>query len=212
MYKDRFISRDAASFIHSFMAMLPTGGVWPRSPDSTLYKTVSGLMTGVASWMARVSVFLNRESFPPNSLELLPDWEQALGLPEPCFPAVQSTEARQLQVLEKLARRPGEASRAYFIAIAARLGYQISITEYKPFLAGLSQCGSAQWMLAPHSMRYVWRVHVPDPRLHWFHMGAGGGKAGFDPQLRITRAEDLECILNKLKPAHTKLIFDYQGA
>ena len=34
---------------------------------------------------------------------------------------------------------------------------------------------------------------------------------GHDPHLRIGLADDLECLLNRWKPAHTQIIFDYSG-
>jgi len=224
--------RDADAFTHAFLASLPLGEVWPRARSSTLYKVVRGLMGAVERWAARVASFLLIEAFPPASFNLLPDWERVLGLPEPCFPAAQSIEERRLQVLEKLRRRPGAQSRAYFIDLARRLGYyedgpspyqlpielpgelgrlnQATITEYRPFMFGVSRCGDPRWRFAPHQMRFVWKVGVPGQRLTWFRFGAS--RCGQDPHLRIARAEDLECILQKLKPAHTRLIFSYTGA
>lgn len=207
-----YFLRTAESFAHALMAKLPVGEIWPRDRDSTLYRLVRGLAGLPARWAADVFAFLMVEAFPPTSLRLLPDWERVLGLPEPCLPVTDLTIAeRQLHVREKLARRPGRQDRAYFIEIAARLGYQITIKEFRPFMCGVSRCGDATWGIGPHQMRFVWKVGVPSPRLTWFRCGFGSGRAGQDPHLRIRRAEDLECILRKLKPAHTHLVFDYSG-
>lgn len=204
--------RDVASYVHAFMAKLPRGEIWPRDPDSTLVRVVTGLMGIVARWADDVGTLLLREAFPPLASPelLLPDWERVLGLPEPCFPAALTLEERRLQVLEKLQRRPGAQSRPYFLEIAERLGYTgATITEYRPFMAGVSRAGDPAWNIAPPKMRYLWTIGVPAARLTWFR--AGSGMAGTDPHLTIAQAEDLECILGKLKPAHTKLIFDYSG-
>ena len=63
--------------------------------------------------------------------------------------------------------------------------------------------------LGPQSNYYYWTVHVGAARLTWFR--AASGQTGVDPHLRIGLAEDLECLLNRWKPAHTEIIFDYSG-
>ena len=47
--------------------------------------------------------------------------------------------------------------------------------------------------------------------LTWFRVGPIGGEVGVDPHLLIGLAEDLECLLNRWKPAHTEIVFDYSG-
>ena len=226
--------RTSADYAHSLAARLPVGEVWPREAASTLMRLVAALADVLGRWAERVAHFLLIEAFPPTSADLLPDWERVLGLPEPCFPAALTLEERRLQVLEKLRRRPGGQSRVYFTGLAHRLGYheygpspfqlplmlpgqagrlkQFVITEFRPFMAGVSRCGDPRWQIGPPEMRFVWKVNVPGARLTWFRAGGGGGRAGQDPHLRIARADDLECILHKLKPAHTRLIFSYTGS
>jgi uncharacterized protein YmfQ (DUF2313 family) len=63
--------------------------------------------------------------------------------------------------------------------------------------------------LGPLENRYYWTVHVANARLTWFR--CGGGQCGIDPHLLIGMATDLECLLQKWKPAHTQIIFDYSG-
>ncbi len=216
--------RDAAIFAHAFMALLPEGPIWPRGTGSAVYRTVLGLCGVVARWASDAWRFLHVEAFPPTSLDLLADWERVLGLPEPCLPLVDLTVAeRQRQVAEKLSRRPGAQSRQYFYDVALRLGYAITITEYIPAQGGMTPGGFYQRIEdggrfivrgaggGTPGMRYVWKVTVSGARLTWFAGGAGGGRGGQDPHLRIRRAEDLECLLHLLKPAHTRLVFDYSG-
>lgn len=217
--------RDADAFVHACMAKLPLGEIWPRRSGSTLVRTITGLMQVVGRWADRAARFLLTEAFPPRAVDTLSDWERVLGLPEPCLPVTGLTVAeRQQAVAEKLARRPGGQSRQYFIELATRLGYAITITEYIPAQCAVTQCGATLITGAGGNtfirgagcgtpfIRYVWKVAVTGPRLTWFAVGWRGGRAGQDPHLRIRRAEDLECLLEKLKPAHTKLIFDYTGA
>jgi uncharacterized protein YmfQ (DUF2313 family) len=57
--------------------------------------------------------------------------------------------------------------------------------------------------------RYSWTVHVGLAKLVWFRCASG--QCGIDPHLRIGIADDLECLLNRWKPGHTQIVFDYSG-
>ena len=63
--------------------------------------------------------------------------------------------------------------------------------------------------LGPDTNRFYWTVHVAQASLTWFRVTSG--QCGVDPHLRIGIADDLECLLNRWKPAHTQIIFDYSG-
>jgi hypothetical protein len=63
--------------------------------------------------------------------------------------------------------------------------------------------------LGPPGNRSYWTVHVSGASLTWFRVTKG--QTGVDPHLRIGLADDLECLLNRWKPAHTEIIFDYSG-
>jgi uncharacterized protein YmfQ (DUF2313 family) len=63
--------------------------------------------------------------------------------------------------------------------------------------------------LGPPTNRFYWTVHVDQAKLIWFRCASG--QCGVDPHLRIGTADDLECLLNRWKPAHTQIIFDYSG-
>jgi uncharacterized protein YmfQ (DUF2313 family) len=63
--------------------------------------------------------------------------------------------------------------------------------------------------LGPPGNRFYWTVHVHQSSLIWFRVTKG--QTGVDPHLRIGLADDLECLLNRLKPAHTEIIFDYSS-
>jgi uncharacterized protein YmfQ (DUF2313 family) len=63
--------------------------------------------------------------------------------------------------------------------------------------------------LGPPENRYYWTVHVNATNLAWFRCASG--QCGVDPHLRIGIPADLECILNRWKPAHTQIIYDLGG-
>jgi uncharacterized protein YmfQ (DUF2313 family) len=61
--------------------------------------------------------------------------------------------------------------------------------------------------LGPDTNRFYWTVHVHKANLQWFRCASG--QCGVDPHLIIGIATDLECVLNRWRPAHTQIIYDY---
>ena len=196
-------------FAAALSKLLPRGRAWPRDPSSVLMRFVSGLAAIFADVEQRAAAFLEREIDPRTTLDMLPEWERAFGLPDPCFPAGQAIGERQAQLVARIAAQGG-ASPQYFIDLAASLGYAITIEEFAPFMAGWSRAGDPFWQMGDPSIRFFWIVNVPGARVTWFR--AGLGIAGQDPHARIARADDLECILRRWKPSHTQLVFSYSGA
>ncbi len=195
----------AESYKRQLLALLPPGAAWPRDRDSLLVKLLGGLAEELARIDARASDLI-RESDPRSTYELLADWERVAGLPDKCSRGRATTiEERRAALVAKLTMRGG-STKAYFIALAKQLGYDITIDEFRPFICGISRCGDV--LTGGHSVRHVWRVNVPGARYTPFRTGVSqcGDKLG-----KITRAEDLACKLNTLKPAHTRIIFNYTG-
>lgn len=236
---DRHARRSGADYAQAFARLLPTGAAWSRDPLSVLMKVVHGLaqiwgspgvdaasdaIPGTAQLVdGRAGDLLERESDPRATIELLPDWERAWGLPDPCVAEPLTIANRQVALVTKMTLL-GAQSRAFFIATAAALGYTITIREFSPFMAGVSRCGDTRnlaidgdtpdgthyrWEIGPPEMRFYWVVVVGALRLTWFR--AGEGQAGVDPMVRIALATDLECLIRRYKPAHTDVVFDYSA-
>jgi len=217
---DRHVTRSGDDYAEAFLALLPLGQVWPRSDESALMRVVRGLCHVWGDFETRASTLLETESDPRKTIELLPDWERNWGLPDPCYTAPQSISERQRALLYKMTTLGG-ASREFMIEAAAYIGYEISITEYRPFMVGIDRVGDNRtinadgsysdypYILGPPENRYYWSVHVNATKLVWFRVTSG--QTGVDPHLRIGLADDLECLLNRIKPAHTEIIFDYSG-
>lgn len=181
------------------MALLPQGAAWPRDPDTTLSRVLLALADGLARAQARTDNLVI-EADPRMTLELLPDWERAFGLPDPCAGAGTLQERRAWLVLRMT--MIGGQSRAFFIGLAALLGYTITIREHQPFQAGRSHAGDP---CENEPWRFVWEVHETHVA-EWFFR-AGQSAAG-DPLVdRPTGI--LECLFTRLKPAHTNVIFTY---
>jgi uncharacterized protein YmfQ (DUF2313 family) len=218
MTDDTWVQRTAAEYAQAFNSLLPTGPAWPRQPGTILQDVVSG-QTQIWGDVVEVlaALLLTQESDPRSTITLLPDWERAFGLPDPCLDEGLTISNRQAALVNKMTLL-GAQDRAFFIAEAAAIGYTIAIREFSPFMCGVSRCGDTRlidggdgvhyrWEIGDPDMRFYWVVEVSALRFTWFRCGEG--QCGIDPMLLIAGATDLECLLRRWKPAHTQVIFDY---
>ncbi len=172
-------------FLAALQALMPRGRVWPRDPLAVQTQTLAGF-AGTFVRLALAAAQLVVDAYPATTVNLIAEWEETLGLPDPCAGPAPTLALRQMQVTEKFAGRGGQ-SVPYFIGLAASLGYPITITEF----------GAAN----PHH----WQVNAPTISVQYFR--AGSNSAG-DPLVSGGNAV-LECLFNELKPAHTTLSFAY---
>lgn len=208
--------RSEDDFRDALAALLPVGRAWPRDPDTTLMRFLAGIAVSWADHDAKAWTLLSRESDPRSTLWMLDSWERAFGLPDECVAEPLAIADRQKALVEKMTSIGGQ-SRAFFLGVAAGLGYTITIREWAPFMVGVSRVGDTsdgeggeyRWQIGEPTMRFYWTVRVGAVRVTWFRVGGGGGQVGVDPHVRIALATDLECLFNKYKPAHTQIVFDY---
>jgi uncharacterized protein YmfQ (DUF2313 family) len=217
---DRHIRRSGADYAIAFLNLLPQGQAWSRDLTTVQGRVYSGLAQYWGFVDGRAADLLERESDPRATLELLPDWEHAWGLPDLCMKEPLSIADRRIALAAKMTMLGGQ-SRQFFINLAAALGYTIFIREYSPYMTGVSRCGDTRaldrqaggdgtfdrWQLGSPDMRFYWTVKVTQTRLTWFRCGVS--QTGIDRLLRIGLATDLECILDRYAPAHTPIIYDY---
>lgn len=197
-----------ADYAAAAVALLPVGWAWPTEPGSVAVRFFTAIGGTVAAHHAAACDLMD-DAWPPATRDLLPDWERALALPDPCTPAGERTvEARRAEVVEKLPRTGGQ-SIAYFEGLCAALGYAVTIAEHRPFVCGFTECGGGH-ELGAETIRHHWTVTVHGPRITYFR--AGDSECGRDPLVVVDQAQDLECLLRRLKPAHTHLTVDYEAA
>lgn len=191
----------AAAYARQLKALLPQGVAWNLQPESVLSK----VMLALADELSRVdsrAVDLEREIDPRSTVELLIDWERILDLPDGCTPDGQTVEQRRAAVVAKYTQLGGQ-SRQFFIDVADALGYAITITEFRPFRAGISTAGDP--LTNTSAWLHTWQVNAPAETIFYFR--AGSGSAG-EP-LRNWGNEQLECVISDRKPAHTRVLFTY---
>jgi uncharacterized protein YmfQ (DUF2313 family) len=183
--------------------LLPRGWAWSREPGSVQMR----MITGLAAEFARVQnrdCDLLAESYPGTALETLTDWERICGLPDPCTGVLGTIQQRRAAILAKLAMRGGQ-NKQYYIDIAYAVGFQITITEYKPFRVGVSHSGD---MLNGEDWLYYWRVtsFEESTKIYSFRVG----QSVTHEALRYWSNTLLECVILSVAPAHTIVHFAYQ--
>jgi uncharacterized protein YmfQ (DUF2313 family) len=160
---------------------------------------------------------------------LLDEWERAYGLPDPCWPTAVTVPEREAQLVFKMTLLGGQ-SRQFFEHVSEWVGNEIHITEFSPYMCGISTVGDtinaydntgvSRWQLGPPEIRFYWTARKAMPELIWFRCGEGGpqealkgewegGECGVDHMLEINVSPDLDCLLNRWQPAHTQLVYDY---
>lgn len=191
-------SYSAADYLRVLQPHLPRGRVWPRDPDATQAKVLSGFTPCFAVLTARANNLLI-DAFPPSTFELLPEWESTLGLPDPCAGPAPTTQQRVAQVVARLVAGGGQ-SIAYYTAVAAALGYPITVTQFAPSRFGRPfgmPFGGIAWA-------FTWQVNAPTFTVA--HLQFGGS---FGTPFAAWGNNVLQCELQRLAPAHTILLFSY---
>jgi uncharacterized protein YmfQ (DUF2313 family) len=190
----------AANYLAALQALMPRGRVWPRDADATMTKALSGLTPIYERQNARSNQLLV-DAFPPSTLELLIEWEETLGLPDPCAGLAPTVAQRRAQVVARLIAVGGQSA-PYYIAYALALGYVITITNFAPARVGILRAGDP---LRGPAWAHAWQVNAPLNTVQ--RMQVGTGRAG--DALAYWSNAVLECALREVMPAHTVLIFSY---
>lgn len=174
-------------YTQQLVALQPPGSALPTEPTSNWVQ----LLDAVAQEFDRIhqrADALTLEVLLQQGEELLDLWETALGLPDPCAPAITDPDLRRQRIRTKLAETGGQ-SEAYFIDLAQQLGLYASITTFAPFEMGVSGMGDP---VGGGDWRLVWQVNFlgnPDPE----------------------RVELIKCIVSEAAPAHTQVMFSIGG-
>lgn len=186
-------------YLHQLQALLPPGPAWPRDDDATLTRLLSALSVELARVDARLAVLVD-EADPRDTYELLADWDRVAGLPDTCLAgAAQSTAERRAALVARLTTIGGQTP-AYFVALAASLGYTVTVSEYRPYRVNSAvndPICSELWI-------FVWQVNSALDTVRRFTV-----QGAVDDPLAAWGNAMLECAISRLKPAHTKVLFAY---
>lgn len=146
---------------------------------------------------------LRREAIPGLSRELLPEWEEDLGLPDQCSPLAQSLEERAQVAHAKYTGNYFGQSTKFFIEYAASLGATISIKEFtgigSAFRVNVNRVDRMPGTESPADRRYGSRLWSIGSKFKWVvTILAVNGDVSI---------EQIKCRIRQLAPAHTEVVF-----
>ena len=180
--------------------LMPRGRAWSRDAGSVQDLLLSSLAPSYQRQCA-ASINLLAAAFPATAVDMIPEWQLTLGLPDPCAGAAPTLIQQRQQIVARLVNSGG-CTESYYTGLAEQLGYTISITNNAPFRCGQSHCGTS---LGEEDLFFEWTVHASQYTFNPFIVGQS--TAG-DP-LSTTGNAVLQCELLAASPAHTILQFNF---
>lgn len=193
------LSRD--DYLSQLQALLPTGPAWPTEADTYLTRVLDGLAEEFARVDAR-SAQLYIEADPRTTFELLSDFEQDFGLS--AFSIIDgsalSIEQRRTNLISRMTERGGQ-SRAYFISKALKMGFVVTITEFREWGVDCD----VESLLCQSAWNFAWQINAPLTT-------SGDWTVESDvetPFAVIWLNALLESAMHEDKPAHTVLLFNF---
>lgn len=184
----------ADDYAGALLALLPPGPAFPRDRDTVLAKVVAGLAAPNHDSNVAADDLLV-QAFPSTVGDLLPEWEQTLGLEA----GVLSEAARRAAVVDALTN-VGSISEAFYVELAASLGYSITVERFDVHDADQdvdTPINSDEWA-------HTWRVHAPAASASTYTLTADVVHEVADFGIPA-----LDEALGTHKPAHTICIMRY---
>lgn len=216
-YFDYQPSFDEAVFCSKiFNNSMPCGKYWeahnvPNTPDYALSVGVGEMIAVVLAYQS----YVRKELDIDTTEDLISDWEESVGLPEPCsLASAQTIEERRELVKLHLQKKP-IVTVAEFEEIVLKLtGYDVIILPRRSstnvYNGGLDDA----WLdfsefVGVYSDRFTFDVFV-DFTDNKFGLDIDEiGTANLDEYLRPPYF--IECVFNKIKPANSLAVYHYDS-
>jgi uncharacterized protein YmfQ (DUF2313 family) len=189
----------ASDFKNQLFALLPFGAAWRTDYNTTLSKQLDAWSQELYRVQSRSDV-LGNEADPRLTNELLTDYERIFGLPTDCLTGVTQTIEQRHSALVAQMTTVGNQTKQSYINLAARSGYTVTITEYRPWDVGMT----IDIPIYGPDWAYAFSVTAPLNTATFFRVNSGVNEA-----LQSWSNVALECLINRFKPAHTIAIFNY---
>lgn len=166
---------------------------------SNLRKVLIGLASQWLEFRNKINEVFD-EYNPNNTTALLEEWEGFVGIPDSCFSNTGTIEQRRLNILLKLSG-VNATTKKQFENIAAILGYSVVVET------------GVDTSTFPLTLPFLLMSVEEAPFIIVVTLPASLKPSGFPLTLPFTLGlgvpQILKCLLNKLKPANTKLYFRY---
>jgi len=188
----------AQDYFNQLVSLLPKGPAWPIENGF-----FNKLLTAWSIEFARIDAEVDRlitETDPRTTVELLPDYERVFGLPTDCMIGQSQTLDQRHAALVSQMTNTGGQSAIYIIQTAANAGYTITITEYRIATVGMY----VNDPLYDDNWQYAFCINAPLNAINYMTVASG-----VDEPFSSWSNVALECLINRIKPAHTISIFSY---
>lgn len=169
------------------LALQPPG-ILPNHPNTNWVKLLDALAAELERLYGRLDRLAQELTITDTALEMLEQWEHALGLPDPCAPAPTDVRLRRNRIRAKLSSVGGQ-NEAYYIRVVRQLGFDAYISELSSFEMGLGRMGDS---IGGGEWNNTWQLNVY-------------GNVSPNNQALIM------CVINQIKPAHTSVVFSFGG-
>lgn len=187
-------------YAQAFIQLMPLGLLFSTDEESVTYKLILAICANYEIFDLFTDNFM-REVYPDTTYELLTDWETEFGLPDECSQADDTIETRRKLLLAKYNALGGQTA-AYYIMLAAYLGYTITITEFDQFRTNINRIND---VLYGEDWQWVWQVNCAQDTGVYFQTNLSTTNEPL-----IDYGDDrLICFMEKYKPAHTEVIFNF---
>lgn len=162
----------------------------------------------VGSMIAIVFAYLNylrRELDPNTTVDFINEWEESVGLPDPC--SVKSgldLESRRRQVILRWRRTPIVLATEIEQAVFDLTGYEIKVRPNR--ISGGLDSATLDAPIEGGANKFIFDVYVN------FDSSGGLGSGGLDETPLDAPAlypYFVECIINQLKPANVLVFYHY---
>ena len=200
-----FFRDDEDRSIRILSQHIPSGPAWEAKsrPESNFYKVLRGLVKELSRVEAQIQNVADEHDIN-KTVDLLPEWEASVGIPDSCFTTSGSLAQRRTNVILKLGRLNGTATNQDFVDIAEILGFEVEVISGSSFSL-FPLAFPLSFVVSPTVARFTMRVQVNNAP------PSGVFPIPFPLIFTGTNSNILECVFNILKPAVTVIDFVYIG-
>jgi uncharacterized protein YmfQ (DUF2313 family) len=167
--------------------------------NSNLRKILLGLASEFVRFRDKANLIYD-EYNPKSTTDFITEWETQVGIPDDCFSNTGTLEERRTNILLKLAGI-NTTTAEQFKNIASILGYNISVST------------GIDTSVFPLQLPFILIDQVEAPFTIVITLPASEQADGLPLELPFTLTSEapeiLQCLFNKIKPAHCNIIFRY---
>ena len=183
---------------------LPEGVAWLawRTPGKVAFLLFRALCRSFDdAWVALCR--LSAELDPRSTVDMITDWETAVGLPDPCLPNAVTLEERRYWVMWRLAKRRWSTAQDWF-DLAAIFGIELRLTPgwyiQEPSLYEIQY---PSLYLMPKLGRFRLYLDITD--------GCGGNGYPYSYPMAYgfaSRCTDFQCIIERIRPSNVAIVWN----